>query len=62
MMLSHAAGTPEGLAGQPQIGDHGMPLRARIVASGALATASFLMAPSALAAAHPVQVTGGKLR
>ena len=48
-MLSRAAGTPEGLAGQPQIGDHGMPFRARIMASVALATASFLIAPSALA-------------
>ncbi len=46
-MLSRAAGTPEGLAGQPQIGDHGMPFRARIMAA-ALPTASFLFAPSAL--------------
>ena len=54
-MLSRAAGTPEGLAGQPQIGDHGMPFRARIMAAAlptimaaALPTASFLLAPSAL--------------
>jgi hypothetical protein len=39
-----------------------MSLRARIVASAALATASFLLAPSALAASHPVQVTGVKLK
>ena len=56
-MLSRASGTPEGLAGQPQIGDHRMPFRARIMASGALATASYLIAPSALAAAHPVEAT-----
>ena len=37
-------------------------LRTRIVASAALATASFLLAPSALAASHPVQVTGTKLK
>ena len=39
-----------------------MSLRARIVASAALATASFLLAPSALAASHPVQVSGTKLK
>ena len=61
-MLSRAAGTPEGLAGQPQIGDRDMPFRARIMASVALATASFLLAPSALAASHPVQVSGAKLK
>ena len=55
-MLSRASGTPEGLAGQPQIGDHRMPFRARIMASGGLATTSFLIAPSALAASHPAAV------
>jgi len=39
-----------------------MSLRTRIVASAALATASFLIAPSALAASHPVQVSGTKLK
>ena len=39
-----------------------MSFRARLVAAAALATASFLLAPSALAASHPVQVTGNKLR
>ena len=39
-----------------------MSLRTRIVASAALATASFLFAPSALAASHPVQVSGTKLK
>ena len=39
-----------------------MSLRTRIVASAALATASFLLAPSALAASHPVQVSGTKLK
>jgi len=39
-----------------------MSFRARIMASVAFATASFLLAPSALAASHPVQVTGGKLK
>jgi hypothetical protein len=48
-MPSRAAGTPESLAGQPQIGDHRMPFRARLVVSVALATASFLLAPPALA-------------
>jgi hypothetical protein len=37
-------------------------LRTKIVASAALATASFLIAPSALAASHPVQVNGTKLK
>ena len=48
-ILSGAVGAPEGLAGQPQMGDHRMPFRARITASFALATARFLLAPSALA-------------
>ena len=39
-----------------------MSLRTRIVASAALATASFLLAPSALAASHPVQVSGARLK
>jgi hypothetical protein len=39
-----------------------MSFRARLVAAAALATTSFLLAPSALAASHPVQVTGGKLK
>jgi hypothetical protein len=39
-----------------------MSLRTRIVASAALVTASFLLAPSALAASHPVQVSGTKLK
>ena len=39
-----------------------MSFRARVVASAALATASFLLAPSALAASHPVQVTGNQLK
>jgi hypothetical protein len=39
-----------------------MSFRARVVASAALATASFLLAPSALAASHPVQVTGNRLK
>lgn len=33
-----------------------MSLRARFAASAALATASFLLAPSALAASHPVML------
>lgn len=48
-MLSGAAGAPEGLAGQPRMGDHRMPFRARIMTSVALATVRFLLAPSALA-------------
>ena len=43
-------GSPEGLAGKPQNGDRTMPFRARVVASAALGTASFLLAPLALAA------------
>lgn len=39
-----------------------MPFRARLVATAALASAGFLLAPSALAASHPVQVTGNKLQ
>lgn len=39
-----------------------MSFRAKLLASAALATASFLVAPSALAASHPVQVSGTKLR
>ena len=39
-----------------------MPFRARITASAALAAAGFLLAPSALAASHPVQVSGNKLK
>jgi hypothetical protein len=39
-----------------------MSFRTRLVAAAALATASFLLAPPALAASHPVQVTGTKLR
>src|SRR5438067_12790972 len=37
-------------------------LRTKLLASAALATASFLLAPSALAASHPVQVSGTKLK
>ena len=41
-----------------------MSLRARFAASAALATASFLLAPSALAASHPVMLANrvSKLR
>jgi hypothetical protein len=39
-----------------------MSFRARLVAAAALATTSFLLAPAALAASHPVQVTGNKLK
>ena len=39
-----------------------MPLRARLVAVAALASTGFLLAPSALAASHPVQVSGNKLK
>lgn len=40
-----------------------MPFRARFVASAALATAGFLLAPAvAQASSHPVQVTGNQLR
>ena len=48
-MPSRAAGTSEGLARQPQIGDHRMPFRARLVACVALAAASSLLVPPALA-------------
>jgi hypothetical protein len=40
-----------------------MSLRARIVASIAVAASAFLLAPAAAqAAAHPVQVSGAKLK
>ena len=39
-----------------------MSFRTRLVAAAALATTSFLLTPSALAASHPVQVTGHKLK
>ena len=40
-----------------------MPFRARVIASAALATAGFLLAPAvAQASSHPVQVSGNKLK
>jgi hypothetical protein len=38
-----------------------MSLRAKVVASIAVASSAFLLAPAAQAATHPVQVNGGKL-
>jgi hypothetical protein len=55
-------GTSESLARQPQNQGITMQFRARLVASAALVTAGFLLAPSALAASHPVQVTGNQLK
>jgi hypothetical protein len=54
---------PDGLAGKPQKQGTTMSLRAKVVASIAVAASAFLIAPAAAqAATHPVQVSGAKLK
>src|SRR5690349_24988259 len=62
MMLWHAAGVAR-RPGQSaaETGDQIMSLRAKVVASIAIASSAFLIAPAAQAASKPVQVNGAKL-
>jgi len=62
MLSQMRRGRQKAWMGSRRTGIAPMSLRTRIVASAALATASFLLAPSALAASHPVQVSGTKLK
>src|SRR5437660_12492375 len=62
MLSQMRRGRQKAWMGSRRTGIAPMSLRTRIVASAALATASFLIAPSALAASHPVQVSGTKLK
>jgi hypothetical protein len=62
MSWSRGGERPESLADAAETGDQ-MSLRAKAIASLALATSAFLLIPAAAqAAAHPVQVTGAKLK
>src|SRR5437588_3489873 len=62
MLSQMRRGRQKAWMGSRRTGITPMSLRTRIVASAALVTASFLLAPSALAASHPVQVSGTKLK